>query len=108
MKTTPFRIIACIVLVATLLLLSGLPSTAATLLQGATANSCCDQEENGAPAGPCSTPDCHCYSCITMDLAAAPFTILRATPERLSFQGSLQILHLCEYIVSIDYPPETA
>lgn len=108
MKKSRFRIIAALLLVVTLLTLSGLTSTAATLLQVATANSCCDSGCDDPPAaGPCSTPDCPCFSCISM-IAAYPPTILRDGAGVLLSHGSPQPLHLSEYAPSIEYPPETA
>ena len=105
-KKIPFRIIAALMLVVSLLTLSGLTSTAAALMQAAAANSCCASDCADAPAGPCSTPDCPCFSCITMVMATAP-TVLRTSSGELLAFVSTQDFHLSEYIASIEYPPET-
>lgn len=104
-KKSPFRIIAALMLVVSLLTLSGLTSTAAALMQAA-ANSCCASDCEDAPTGPCSTPDCPCFSCITMVMATAPTVLRTSSGELLAFVAT-QDFHLSEYIASIEYPPET-
>lgn len=107
-KNSPLRIIAALTLVITLLALSGLTSTAAALMHAASANSCCDSGCDDPPgAAPCSTPDCPCFSCISMVLATA-LTVLRSSAGEPLPQLSAHPFHLCEYIPSIEYPPENS
>ena len=106
-KNSPFRIIAALMLVVSLLTLSGLTSTAATLMQSAAANSCCDSGCDDTPAGPCSAPDCPCFSCLTMVMASAPTVLRTSCGEQLTYTSSPNF-HISEYIASIEYPPETA
>ena len=108
-KKFPFRIIAAFMLVVALLTLSGVTSTAGTLLEAATANSCCNSGCDDSPgnAGPCSTPDCPCFSCISMVMAST-VTVLRSSPGELLSHVSAQHFHLSEFIPPIDYPPEAA
>lgn len=94
-------------LVVSLLTLSGVISTAATLIKAAAANSCCDSGCDDSPAGPCSAPDCPCFSCIAMVMATAP-TVQRSSRDQRLVCASLHNFHLSEYIASIEYPPEAA
>ena len=108
MKKGPLRIIASLLLVVALLTLSGLTSTAGTLLQAATANSCCDSGCDDPPAaGPCSTPDCPCFSCISMIIYPS-LTIERTCMVQLLPHITPQRYQLSAYARSIEYPPEHA
>ena len=107
-KKSPFRIIAALLLVVSLLTLSGLTSTAGALINASAANSCCDSGCDDAPkSGPCSTPDCPCFSCISMVMALS-LTVLRDSANEIVTYASKQHFHLCEFIPSIEYPPEAA
>jgi hypothetical protein len=107
-KKRPLRITAALLLVVALLTLSGLTATASSLIGAAAPHSCCDSDRD-APAAPlpCSSPDCTCFSCISM-LVSPPFA-----PQR---DGLVELLPLVTpkrhsssaYVRSIDYPPEQA
>jgi len=91
-----------------LLTLSGLTATASTLMQATVAHSCCDSGCDDPPkSGPCSsTPDCPCFSCLSM-VMAPPLTVIRSSAdEQLSF-ASTKRLQPSGYLPSIEYPPET-
>ena len=110
MKKGPLRIIASLLLIVTLLTLSGLTSTAGTLLTAATAKSCCDSGCDDAPpaaGGPCSTPDCPCFSCISMILSPSITVQRNSAGERFS-QIPPKRYQLSAYVRSIEYPPENA
>lgn len=105
-KKGPLRILATVLLVLTLLNLSGLTATAGTLIAAASANSCCDHGCDEPPAaGPCSTPDCPCFSCIAMIVVPA-LSVQRDLTERLLPLAVPKRHHLSAYIRSIEYPPE--
>jgi len=108
-KKGPLRIIASLLLIVTLLTLSGLTATAGTLLTAATAKSCCDSGCDDAPAagGPCSTPDCPCFSCISMILSPSITVQRNSAGERFS-QIPPKRYQLSAYVRSIEYPPENA
>lgn len=100
------RILAALLLTVTLLTLSGLTATASTLVSAATVHSCCDADSGGhAAPEPCSSPDCPCFSCMTM-IVHPPVVSRRS--------GELQILPplpfkrhpVSAFVSSIDYPPE--
>lgn len=109
-KNSPFRIIATLLLVIAILSLSGLTSTAASFADLQSLSSCCDtdcDDESPEKSGPCSTPDCPCFSCISM-VMAAPFALRYcSTVETIAFIPTREC-QLSEYIPSIDYPPEIA
>lgn len=114
-KKSPFRIIATLLLVIAILSLSGLTATAASFADAGSISSCCDSDcdddtrndETQKKSGPCSTPDCPCFSCISM-VMAAPFALRYfSTVETIAFIPTRNY-QLSEYIVSIDYPPEIA
>lgn len=106
-KKGSFRILAYLVLVFTLLNVSGLTATAGTLITQATSNSCCDHgcDNTPAPAGPCSTPDCPCFSCISM-VVSPSLSVTRDIAELLLTPFPPKHVHVSSYIRSIDYPPE--
>lgn len=107
MKKGTLRIIAGLLLVVTLLTLSGLTATAGTLIAAATANSCCDHGcDDPTPAGPCSTPDCPCFSCVSM-IVSPHLTVQRNSNELLIPLVTPKRYQLSAYIRSIEYPPET-
>lgn len=108
MKKRPLRITAALLLVVALLTLSGLTATASAMIGAASSHSCCDSDPSAPPApAPCSSPDCTCFSCISMIVCPSltpqrdgeaelhPLTV----PKRLSSSA---------YVRSIDYPPEQA
>lgn len=111
MKKGPLRIVAVLLLAFTLLTLSGVASTAATLFDAqATQGSCCDADTDGeVPTGkvPCSTPDCSCFSCINF-LIPVPPSLPATSLVQTSFHLSVQRSHICDFVRSIDYPPENA
>lgn len=97
---------ATLLLVVALLTLSGLTATASIVTGTAAAHSCCDADHD-APAAPapCSSPDCTCFSCISIMVYPS------LTPRR---DGLAELLPLTTpkrhqssaYVRSIDYPPE--
>ena len=108
MKKGPLRIIASLLLVVTLLTLSGLTATAGTLAGATASNSCCDHGCDDAPApGPCSTPDCPCFSCISM-IVYPSLSIQRNSAELELPLVAPRRCQLSAYTRSIDYPPENA
>lgn len=100
---------ATLLLVVTLLTLSGLTATAETLFNAATANSCCDHDcdPDQPPAGPCSTPDCPCFSCITM-IVSPPLSLQYNSVELPHTLVTPQRYQSSAYLRSIEYPPEQA
>lgn len=105
-KKGPLRIIATLLLVVTLLTLSGLTATAATLVGAGTTHSCCDSGCDDPPAPvPCSSPDCPCFSCITMVIYPS-LTLQRSGAAGLLPQTTPKLHQLSAYVRSIDYPPE--
>lgn len=93
-----------------MLSLSGLTATATSFADAQSLSSCCDSDcddETPKKSGPCSTPDCPCFSCISM-VMAAPFALRYfSTVETITFIPTPNY-QLSEYIASIDYPPEVA
>ncbi|HBA89234.1 MAG TPA: hypothetical protein DCZ75_15000 [Geobacter sp.] len=111
MKKLPLRIVAGLMLVISLLTLSGLTATAGTLLETAQSKSCCaadSQDTTGAPAaGHCSTPDCPCFACISMILSPI-VTLQRSWVGEPLSPISPVAYQLSAYVRSIEYPPENA
>ena len=106
MKKGTLRIIASLLLAVTLLTLSGLTATAGTLITASTASTCCDHGcDDQPPPGPCSTPDCPCFSCISM-IVYPSLTIQRNSHESLIPLATPKRCQLSAYIRSIEYPPE--
>lgn len=110
-KKLPLRTIAGLMLVISLLMLSGITATAGTLLGAAQSQSCCASDchdSEGAPTpGSCSTPDCPCFACISMILSHT-LTVERSVALELLSPISPLSYQLSAYIRSIEYPPEHA
>ncbi|MBU5613548.1 hypothetical protein [Geomonas azotofigens] len=110
MKREFLRIFGALILVVSLLTLSGMAATAATLAQDPVHAACCDTGGDHPATGPghSSSPDCPCFACITMVLHA-PVTVQRAPiyQEELP-QHPPKRPPLSAFVRSIDYPPEAA
>lgn len=109
MNVLPVRIVFFIMLLISLLSLSGLTATASAMIHAEAATACCDQEGDESEKGalPCQLPDCSCLSCMAIELVTLtnlPGTTLIET----FYHVAAQQLHLSTYISSIEYPPETA
>lgn len=111
MKKAPLRIIASIMLVVSLLTLSGLTAAADSLFSSSQAKSCCTADSPGTGAEPeggsCSTPDCPCFSCISVILYPSSIAGRTATGEPLS-PLSPHGRPLAGHVRTIEYPPEHA
>jgi hypothetical protein len=90
-----------------ILALSGIVTTAGALVQATDAVACCANEKNDKDSAgePCSVPDCHCASCLTIDLLPHP-TIARTTVGVCAFSSRQVRFPLSEFMNTIDYPPE--
>lgn len=109
MQSSLLRTISLIMLLLSILTLSGLTTTASALIHAETVAACCDKERDGENRGglPCSMPDCPCLACMAVDLVNAP-ALRRTTAAETVHYTSQQKLHLSAYLSSIEYPPETA
>ncbi|MBJ6801469.1 hypothetical protein [Geomonas propionica] len=110
MKRQFLRIFGALLLVVSLLTLSGVAATAATLAQDPVHVICCDTggEHPATGAGHSSSPDCPCFACITMILHA-PVTVERAILAKETLpQHPPKGYPLSAFVRSIDYPPEAA
>lgn len=98
---------AILLLAISLLTLSGVASTAATLLDHQAQSSCCGTGGGETPEeGPCSSSDCPCVSCMNLILPYS-ITLRESLTEQLLPGVSPKQMHVCEYVPSIEYPPET-
>ncbi|QXE91705.1 hypothetical protein KP001_03965 [Geomonas subterranea] len=109
MKRHVLRILGALILVVSLLTLSGVAATAASFALDQPHTECCDT--GGAhPAtgdGHSSSPDCPCFACITMILHA-PVTVARAAIDAEDLpQYPPPRSTLSAFVRSIDYPPES-
>ena len=123
-----FRAITCIVLLFSLVTLSGLGATASALMCPGAVEACCGggeepdrraehpqeehaqdrEQEHGLDQGdPCYAPECFCSFCIPDDLTAPPSPGL---PPNLSgtAAGPPSPIHPSDFVSSIEYPPEAA
>lgn len=108
--TSAIRILSLVILLSTFIAVSGIAATADTLLHENRADVCCDidDREQSDGARPCSTPDCACPSCMSAAvLTDSAYIIYRLLPVE-SHLAAPRRCSLQDYIVVIEYPPETA
>lgn len=96
-------------LLLSLLTLSNLAATTASLVHNEAANTCCDLDRDDAAGGQgmpsCPLPECSCASCMTIDLITLP--IVQRSGGVTTLYAQLQrTVHLSPCLRSIDYPPE--
>ncbi|WP_136526892.1 hypothetical protein [Geomonas ferrireducens] len=111
MKRGTLRIAAILILMVSVLTLSGLTATAAAMAQQAPGISCLDSgcDDHPVPgAGHGASPDCHCFACITMILQTS-ISVARVTVDAAPLPLLPPKRHpLSSFVRSIDYPPEAA
>lgn len=111
MESSFIRIVALTMLVMALGIFSGGVVLAFTAGAPAAVDSCCGGAEDGdLPSGedgtsPCSSPDCHCLTCLELAVAAVIDLGHRRT-EITSFIPGTASLYTTPVIASIDQPPE--
>ncbi len=106
-----FRAIAYILLLFSLVALTGLGATASALVHQDSTESCCDHREEGesdrGQDEPCSASECSCPFCLFLDRPDSLSLSFLRTPSKFSY-GPLQTICSSAYIRLIEYPPETA
>lgn len=110
-KRGTLRIAAVFILMVSLLTLSGLTATAAAMAEQGPGITCIDSgcDDHPVPgAGHGSSPDCHCFACITMILHTS-ISVARALGDAAPLPPLPPKRHpLSSFVRSIDYPPEAA
>ena len=110
MRSSFIRIVALAMLVIALGIFSGGVVLASAVGTPAAVDSCCGDADDNFPSGdddsaPCSSPDCHCLTCLELAVAAViDFDHCRI--EITSYLPGTRSLHATPFIASIDQPPE--
>jgi hypothetical protein len=103
------RTIALVLIVLSLAMFTGIGTTVSALERPERVDACCDrgEAESDPVSGPCSEPDCLCFSCLTLD-RVAPLTYL--CPLQVTTSGFGPPPAFCPdgFSSVIDYPPEIA
>ena len=111
MRSSFIRIVSLAMLVIVLGIFSGGMVLASTVGTPATVDSCCGGADDGDrhPAeddsSPCSSPDCHCLTCLELAVAAV-IDLGHCRMEITSFIPGTASLYVTPFISSIDQPPE--
>lgn len=111
MRSSFIRIVSLAMLVIVLGIFSGGMVLASTAGEPAAVDSCCGGAEDGhLPSGeedssPCSSPDCHCLTCLELAVAAV-IDLGHCRTEITSFLPGIASLHTTPFIIPIDQPPE--
>lgn len=110
MRSSFIRIVSLAMLVIVLGIFSGGMVLASTAGSPAAVDSCCGgADEDNLPSGedssPCSSPDCHCLTCLELAVAAV-IDLGHCRTEITSLLPGIASLHTTSFIVSIDQPPE--
>ena len=111
MRSSFIRIVSLVMLVIALGIFSGGVVLASTAGIPAVAESCCGGASEGdLPSGeddssPCSSPDCHCLTCLELAVAAV-IDLGHRRAVITSFLPAATSLHAPPFIASIDQPPE--
>jgi hypothetical protein len=99
-----------LLLLITLLMISGVAQTACQLTATQTVAACCPDEaqENEAPqdGSPCNSPDCSCLACCSVE-APSMFTLQTTRTARTGTYLAHQYATATGHHRPIDYPPET-
>ncbi len=108
MRLGTLKYAAPLVLVFSLVFLSGIATTAVAL-QGASAPDMCCEREAGeqVPAGDfeCTDLECSCLSC-SVSILNAPLDLEASSPAPVAPPWSLASGIPSDHVISIDYPPE--
>lgn len=109
MTSPPHRAIALVLLILSFAMFSGIATTVSALERPERVDACCDrgEAEPEPMSGPCSEPDCLCFSCLTLDRVAS---LTYVCPLQVTASGFCPPRGFCPdgFSSVIDYPPETA
>lgn len=111
MRSSFIRIVSLAMLVIALGIFSGGVVLASAAGEPVTVDSCCGGANEGdLPSGedgtsPCSSPDCHCLTCLELAVAAI-IDLGHCRIETNSYLPGASSLHGTPFVASIDQPPE--
>lgn len=111
MTSSSLRLVSLAMLVIALGIFSGGVVLASTAGIPAAVDSCCGGADEGdLPSGedgtsPCSSPDCHCLTCLELAVAAV-IDLGSRRAGITSFLPGTPSLHATPFITPIDQPPE--
>lgn len=106
MKSVAKRAVALLILILTLVTLTGVVNAKSLFSQGHV-DACCEQTipAEDQQTAPCAA-ECSCVSCLSLVQPSIPDLQLPLLTV-LSSSHDLPSLHHSNYVSSIDYPPET-
>ena len=109
MNSTRLRVIALVLFILSLAVFTGIATTVSALDRPERVDACCarGETEQEPMSGPCSEPDCLCFSCLTLDRVAPPTYVYSL---QVTASGFCPPRGFCPdgFNAVIDYPPETA
>ena len=111
MRSSLIRIVSLAMLVIALGIFSGRVLVASAAGAPVAVDSCCGGADEGDlpsshdDTAPCSSPDCHCLTCLELAVAVV-IGFGHSRTEITSFLPGTPSLHATLFIASIDQPPE--
>ena len=107
MRISPFRIVSIMLLLAVMLMFTGLSTSVSAAIHESTEKSCCDECNEGEAETPdhCSTPNCPFFVCLSMSIDSP--LILAVSFDGVYIPQANQKLVLKPFARSIFHPPES-